>query len=353
MFSSSQTSELKALCASLTSSLAVAESRAADAEAALKTSVASATEAETRLSAVERQRDRAVERAEQLQEKATSAENELKQANAAMQSVVASTDALGVGVCALLNRAQEAAADAPQLEAQVSGRRLDVGTSSLVSSWQQRLQLAEANFAAALKAFGSASDRNEGLVDGAMSLAEPLRNLRRAVRTAAGTKLAGGRGHFDAALDSAVREWQNRGMQVKAALRGHSFFPPVKPSAITSRAVHDDGSSSPGRSGVFGSQMAALAKAEMEAAEEEEEAQDVEDEGDNKDEKKKKKSIATGGAPAALISTKFEVVVPDGAAAGDTLFVSLPTGEEVKVVVPADAPDGSVLTCSALTTAPR
>ena len=181
---------------------------------------------------MERQRDRAVERAEQLQEKATSAENELKQANAAMQSVVASTDALGVGVCALLNRAQEAAADAPQLEAQVSGRRLDVGTSSLVAQ-----QLAEANFAAALKAFGSASDRNEGLVDGAMSLAEPLRNLRRAVRTAAGTKLAGGRGHFDAALDSAVREWQNRGMQVKAALRGHSFFPPVKPSAITSRAV--------------------------------------------------------------------------------------------------------------------
>ena len=87
----------------------------------------------------------------------------------------------------------------------------------------------------------------------------------------------------------------------------------------------------------------------MEAAEEEEEA-DVEDEGDNKDEKKKNNAT---GAPAALISTKFEVVVPDGAAAGDTLFVSLPTGEEVKVVVPADAPDGSVLTCSALTTAPR
>ena len=35
MFSSSQTSELKTLCASLTSSLAVAESRAADAEEAL------------------------------------------------------------------------------------------------------------------------------------------------------------------------------------------------------------------------------------------------------------------------------------------------------------------------------
>ena len=65
---------------------------------------------------------------------------------------------------------------------------------------------------------------------------------------------------------------------------------------------------------------------------------------------------ASGGGAAgrnsALISTKFEVVVPEGAGPGDTLYVSLPTGEEVKVVIPPEGAPGSLLTCSALTSQP-
>ena len=53
--------------------------------------------------------------------------------------------------------------------------------------------------------------------------------------------------------------------------------------------------------------------------------------------------------PPKLVSTKFEVMIPEDASPGDTLFVGLPSGDEVSVVIPADAPAGSVLTCSALT----
>ena len=58
---------------------------------------------------------------------------------------------------------------------------------------------------------------------------------------------------------------------------------------------------------------------------------------------------SSGGPPGALVATKFEVEVPEGAAPGDTLYVSLPTGEEVKVVIPPEGAPGSLLTCSALT----
>ena len=52
---------------------------------------------------------------------------------------------------------------------------------------------------------------------------------------------------------------------------------------------------------------------------------------------------------AQLLAVKFELRIPEGTAPGDTLYVALPTGEEVKVVVPPNAAVGSVLTCSALT----
>ena len=56
-----------------------------------------------------------------------------------------------------------------------------------------------------------------------------------------------------------------------------------------------------------------------------------------------------GWSRRALVSTIFEVVVPLDAASGDTLFVAVAGGDEVKVVVPPGVPPGSVLTCSACT----
>jgi hypothetical protein len=56
-----------------------------------------------------------------------------------------------------------------------------------------------------------------------------------------------------------------------------------------------------------------------------------------------------GWSRRALVSTIFEVVVPLDAAPGDTLFVAVAGGDEVKVVVPPGVPPGSVLTCSACT----
>ena len=49
------------------------------------------------------------------------------------------------------------------------------------------------------------------------------------------------------------------------------------------------------------------------------------------------------------MSTIVEVVVPLEAAPGDTLFVAVPGGEEVKIDVPPGVPPGSVLACSACT----
>ena len=58
------------------------------------------------------------------------------------------------------------------------------------------------------------------------------------------------------------------------------------------------------------------------------------------------------GSRNGLVSVKFEVVVPSGAAPGDTLYVQLPTGEEVRVVLPPEGAPGSRLTCSTLARQP-
>ena len=64
-------------------------------------------------------------------------------------------------------------------------------------------------------------------------------------------------------------------------------------------------------------------------------------------------AVTGANPPAAATATMgssrastFEVVLPEQARAGDTLFVTLPNGGEVEVVVPPGVPPGSVLTCS-------
>ena len=95
-------------------------------------------------------------------------------------------------------------------------------------------------------------------------------------------------------------------------------------------------------------------KAEAQSSADQERA---DQEGDEEDEEEAaaRASLAAQGLSGngwsrrALVSTIVEVVVPLEAAPGDTLFVAVPGGEEVKIDVPPGVPPGSVLACSACT----
>ena len=96
-------------------------------------------------------------------------------------------------------------------------------------------------------------------------------------------------------------------------------------------------------------------KAEAQSSADQERADQEGDEEEDEEEAAARASLAAQGLSGngwsrrALVSTIVEVVVPLEAAPGDTLFVAVPGGEEVKIDVPPGVPPGSVLTCSACT----
>lgn len=96
-------------------------------------------------------------------------------------------------------------------------------------------------------------------------------------------------------------------------------------------------------------------KAEAQSSADQERADQEGDEEEDEEEAAARASLAAQGLSGngwsrrALVSTIVEVVVPLEAAPGDTLFVAVPGGEEVKIDVPPGVPPGSVLACSACT----
>ena len=96
-------------------------------------------------------------------------------------------------------------------------------------------------------------------------------------------------------------------------------------------------------------------KAEAQSSAAQERADQEGDEEEDEEEAAARASLAAQGLSGngwsrrALVSTIVEVVVPLEAAPGDTLFVAVPGGEEVKIDVPPGVPPGSVLACSACT----
>ena len=321
--------DIQRVVSSLTESLTASELRASVAEEKLVSLQAAYTEAALALGPAQKMQQRLelekeeLQRLHDAQRRATAASNaEIEQlrgerdvARAVLQAVQTASEVLVPRVCELLLQAQEARADEPRLEADLS--RLASPTEAFESERQQRLLL-QANFEAALSAFGQCCRRNEALTDAALRLAEPLGTLRAAMRATSADgrdgadslhapsrssgSAAAGNGSVDAALDTAASEWRRRSSAAdsrKAADAARERRDPPRAQARPS-----SGSSSCG---------------------------------------------AASAPRGALISTKFDVVVPEGAAPGDTLYVSLPTGEEVKVVIPPEGAPGSLLTCSALT----
>ena len=309
--------DIQRVVSSLTESLTASELRASAAEEKLVSLQAAYTEAALALGPAQKMQQRLELEKEELkqqheaQRRATAASNaeteqlrgERDVARAVLQAVQSASEVLVPRVCELLLQAQEARADEPRLEADRS--RLASPTGAFESERKQRL-LVQANFEAALSAFGLCCRRNEALTDAALRLAEPLGTLRAAMRATStdgrdGTdttsgSAATGNGSVDAALDTAASEWRRRSSATDAARERRD--PP------RAQARPSSGSGSGG---------------------------------------------AASAPRGALVSTKFDVVVPEGAAPGDTLYVSLPTGEEVKVVIPPEGAPGSLLTCSALT----
>ena len=315
--------DIQRVVSSLTESLTASELRASAAEEKLVSLQAAYTEAALALGPAQKMQQRLELEKEELkqqheaQRRATAASNaeteqlrgERDVARAVLQAVQSASEVLVPRVCELLLQAQEARADEPRLEADRS--RLASPAGAFESERKQRL-LVQANFEAALSAFGLCCRRNEALTDAALRLAEPLGTLRAAMRATStdgrdGTdttsgSAATGNGSVDAALDTAASEWRRRSSAAdsrKAADAARERRDPPRAQARPSSG-----------SGSGGAASAPL---------------------------------------GALVSTKFDVVVPEGAAPGDTLYVSLPTGEEVKVVIPPEGAPGSLLTCSALT----
>ena len=257
----------------------------------------------------------------------------------ALRKLAAAVDGLVPPMCDLLLQAQEAAGDVPQIEPQA--RSHDDPNSA-----EAQRDLLQAGIEAAVAAFTKSSRRSDALVEGLLRAAEPLAAMRAARRAADTTRLstavgdasassgAGSSSVEDTAIAAAEDAWRRRveaqrqqarkadeqGYSAGHAARHAAWHAAPSPSAVKEGA------------GGTGSDAKVRVIAESRSSE--------------------GKGTALGGGGAdALVSTKFEVEVPEGAGPGDTLYVTLPTGEQVKVVIPAEGTEGSVLTCSALTRA--
>lgn len=240
--------------------------------------------------------------------------SELARSEAAQAQLLSGGRSLVESVCALLLAAHEAEHSSPRLEPPSSkATRVAAGTTAS----EQQAALHQANFEAALMAFNSACQQTDELLSSVRSLADPLACFREAMHAAVHSSSqpasAPSGAPYRWADSEKAREWRER----------------VQQQRLKEMEADGDAPSSLDRSsdGVASSTKVACIEAlEQESAN-----------GESESLKQPK-----------LVSTKFEVIIPQDASPGDTLFVGLPGGDEVSVVIPADAPAGSVLTCSAL-----
>ena len=324
------TDALKSVIHALTVDLTAAESRAATAEAKLVEAQSQLTELSLSVGPAQQHRHRLeLEKAEverrldaQRAQTVKSAADAMKMkaerdaARASLHDCRLAADDLIPNVCELLLHAQSQAEDEPKLEADLG----KLAASSDAADAHQQLIVSQANFAAALNAFGESCRRNAALSGSAFALGKPLSELRAAVRGGAANGAAVG--EHDAALRAAA------GMHGRRLERRAS-----NGSELASDA--DDDEPPAGPSGAAGKGPRAVASATARVA----------------GSAGGSSNGAGGGGGGGLVSRKFDVVVPEGAVPGDTLYVTLPSGEQVKVVLPPDVAAGAQLTCSALTLA--
>ena len=268
---------------------------------------------------------------------------ELAAASAAKVALLSSSDALVNGVCALLLSAHEAGGSIPKLEPPAN--RVGAGRTAA----EQQAALQRANFEAAYGAYQTSCQQTEGLVSLVTGLAAPLADFRGAVRAALhGPNGNGGSGAASGASGAAsggngAASGGGRGGDggggggdggggggIRALTGGDG----EDRSARRSEQRHLQRSTSETPTSM-GADLLASPADEASAGRLATPGTSEPDGG--------------GAVRTKLVSTKFDVVIPDGASPGDELRVALPSGDEVTVTIPDDAPPGSVLTCSALT----
>lgn len=296
-------------------------------------------------------------------------------------------EALIAAVCSLLLQAQETEGAAPRIE-----------TSHGLAAGCEPAQVMRANFEAAVRAFNASVAQTEDLIGSVRGLGEPLAGFRDAIRTATRPHLCasnvvplangaardntscGEQGDDEdeddvsdvapaasdavSGVDWQERQRQQRLREYEADLwqpKGSAHPRPLHSNCRRSSPLHANGRrSSPVTSSSAQPELrrasAATAAAWQMKSDRAEELSTADQEGDeDEEEAAARASLAAQGLSGngwsrrALMSTIFEVVLPLDAAPGDTLFVAVPGGDEVKVVVPPGVPPGSVLTCSACT----
>ena len=310
-----------------------------------------------------------------------------------LQHVATHGEALIAAVCSLLLQAQDTEGAAPRIE-----------TSHGLAAGCEPAHVMRANFEAVVRAFNASVAQTEDLIGSVRGLGEPLAGFRDAIRTATrpplcasnvapltsgaprGNTSCGGTGDdgvsygercgeqgddededAPAASDAVSgADWKERLRQQRLREYEADLWQPN--GSALSRPLHANGrrsspatSSSPQPELRRASAAAAAAwqmksvKAEAQSSAAQERADQEGDEEEDEEEAAARASLAAQGLSGngwsrrALVSTIVEVVVPLEAAPGDTLFVAVPGGEEVKIDVPPGVPPGSVLACSACT----
>ena len=241
--------------------------------------------AEARADRLEIERTEALAAHEALRRRLAASEAEVahqhaerRKAQATARRVASAVEALVPPLCDVMLRSQAAAAEEPRLEADMGLRA--AAAAAAEGGWdaaEERQAMVQANFEAALAAFSTVSERVREITGVVLELAQPLAQLR-------------------------------------AAVRGRVL-------ADDDAAAVDGGAST--RSQVVGAQQRALLAAEAAAAQRasvgefDESAEGAR--GAAEPEGARASAVATGAAAceattsSALVATKFQVVVPDDA----------------------------------------
>jgi len=286
-------------------------------------------------------------------------EADLRVSQHVLSQVATQGEELIRSVCTLLLQAQEYAAMAP---------RIETAPKQAASGGSDPAAVMAANFAAAVHAFNNSVFQTEHLIDSVCKLSQPLASFRDVMRAATrpadcAPAVAPPRIPTTTSVNQGWLEQLRQQRRRELEADESTAHAPEPDGAVTCRrtalltngsvARHASATGGPDDEREWLPRRTSSPDARARQVPEEEEYNEREeaeaDEAVEEDESTAVAAAAAAGEP--LVSTKFEVVVPEEASPGDTLYVALPSGDEVKVIIPPGVPAGSVLTCSALMSA--